>query len=260
MQRILVPMATVKCVKCGGENELDSGVKFITCRYCGSQMYIDKSGAGFYYILPFQPGFLTNEQVQGQFRRWTAGPRMARDLETQARIIELKPQYFPVYMFKRSISGNEIVLVHPARSTTLPGMHSLKVPAGDIKIFDKNYNTGGIELLPPDIQMTAYLQSLSGDPIEQALVYFPIWSITYQYNGRNYSVVIDGSSGEFFAGEFPPRSETPFIAIGIGGFAAFFAEGVVSILLMLDASVIAAMMLVTFAGVLVGSYLVAKKM
>ncbi len=47
-------------------------------------------------------------------------------------------------------------MLEPARSTTLPGLHSLKVPAGDLKIFDQSFKTE-VEMLKPDIDMGAYL-------------------------------------------------------------------------------------------------------
>ena len=259
-------MATVKCIKCGGENELDSSDKFIKCRYCESQMYIDKSGAGFFYILPYQPGFLTNEQVRGTFRRWTANPKMAKELETTARITQIKPQYFPIYMFKRDVSGQEQIIIEPAKSTTLPGMHSLKIPAGDIKIFDQKHNFGNIELIQPDINMNSYTQNLPGQSQEQALVYFPIWNITYEFQGKQYSSVIDGSNGEIFATEYPPRAEAPFLLISIGGFIAFFIEGIATLIFGISSGNFIIMMLLfgviiaTIVGILLGTYYVASKL
>ena len=250
-------MAEIKCAKCGGNNELDSATKFMRCKYCDSQMYIDKSSTGFYYILPYQPGFLSTEQVQGTFRRWTAGPSMAKDLEVTARVTSLKQQYFPVYMFKRKVGDAEQVFVQPAKSTTLPGMRSLKVPAGDIKIFDQKYDYNRVELAQPDIAMGAYLNQLPGTPLEQSLVYFPIWNITYDFKGRQFQAVVDGSSGEVFATEYPPRAEAPFLLIGIGGFAAFFAEGLVAFFA--SAIIGGVLMLATMFGILFGSYFIATR-
>ncbi|MEW5761334.1 MAG: zinc ribbon domain-containing protein, partial [Candidatus Thermoplasmatota archaeon] len=137
-------------------------------------------------------------------------------------VMQFKQQYFPIYMFKRDIGGREIVFIEPAKTTTLPGMHNLKVPAGDIKIFDQKYDYGGVELIKPDIDMVAYLPNLQGEAKEQALVYFPIYNILYDYRGRNYQAVIDGSSGEVFATDYPPRAAAPYHILTIVGFIAFF--------------------------------------
>ncbi|MEM2868968.1 MAG: zinc ribbon domain-containing protein [Thermoplasmata archaeon] len=215
-------MATINCKKCGAPMELDPGAKFSKCRYCDSQIYIDKSGAGFFYIIPFM---INATQVQGVFRRWTAGSNMARDLESEARISVLRQSYFPVYMFKRDLGGKESVVVRPARSTTLPGLRSLKIPPGDLKIFDQKYNVEGVELLQPELDMLAYLDQLPGKSVEQALVFFPIWAIEYHYKGRKYSAVVDGSSGEIFATDYPPRQAAPYILVAGAGLAAFIIEG-----------------------------------
>jgi hypothetical protein len=215
-------MTDVKCTKCGAPIKFDTGDKFARCEYCGTQIYIDRSGVVFFYIMPF---FIDQANARGIFKRWTAGSTMAKDLEARAQVTDVKQHYFPVYLFKRDVGGKEKVAVQPARSTTLPGLHSLKVPAGDIKIFDKDYQAGDIELLKPDIDMSAYLPNLEGTAKEQSLVYFPIWTMRYQYNGQSYDTVIDGSSGEVFAADFPARHAAPYFIIAALALIVFFIEG-----------------------------------
>ena len=218
-------MATVKCPKCGANVPLDAGTKFTKCPYCSSQIYIDRSGAGFYYALPF----MSNQDASiGTFRRWAAGSTKAKDLDKLAQIKGVKKQYFPVYMFKRDVNNVEQVLVEPAGSTTLPGLHNLKVPAGDLKIFDATFDTSGAELIKPDIEMLSYMNTLPGKPKEQALVYFPIWNITYSFEGKDYSVIVDGVSGEVFSSLFPTRGSAPYMLVAIVGFVAFVAEGLLA--------------------------------
>jgi hypothetical protein len=106
-------------------------------------------------------------------------------------------------------------------------MHGLKIPPGDIKIFDQSINGQRSILIQPDMDMTSYMANLPGRPIEQALVYFPIWIIEYEYKGRPYNVVIDGSTGETFATDYPRRAETPFIAVAVVGFIIFLLAGIV---------------------------------
>lgn len=192
------------------------------CAFCESQIYIDKSGAGFFYVLPFQ---MNEDAAQGVFRRWAAGSDKAKDLESTARVVTMKGSFFPVFMFRRDVSGRESVLVQPARSTTLPGLHSLKVPPGDLKVFDQKYDFGGKELEQPNIEMQAYLPGMPGEAKEQALVYFPIYTVEYDYGGGKYQVTIDGSSGEVFAATWPPRQAAGYYAVGIGGFIACAVAG-----------------------------------
>jgi len=128
--------------------EFDTGDRFVKCSYCSSQIFIDRSGAGFYYALPFS---VQENDAVGIFRRWAGGSTRAKDLDKLAQISSLKKQYFPVYLFKRDVNGMEQVYVEPAASTTLPGLHNLKVPGGDLKVFDDKFSTNGAELVKIDI-------------------------------------------------------------------------------------------------------------
>ena len=224
------------------------------CAFCESQIYIDKSGAGFFYVLPYQ---LDVNAANGVFRRWAAGSDKAKDLESTSRVVATTGSYFPIFMFRRDLDGRENVYVEPAKSTTLPGLHSLKVPPGDLKVFDQKYDFAGVDLEQPNIEMVAYLDKLPGEAKEQALVYFPIYSIDYDYGGRRYQVTIDGSSGEVFASFWPPRQAAGYYAIGIGGFVVCAIGGaLLGTNPILGGVIIGAMVPAMFAG----GFYVAKNM
>jgi hypothetical protein len=253
-------MAEVKCSKCGAQISYGAGDRFARCSYCDTQIYIDRSGAGFYYIMPY---FIDEAGAQGVFRRWAAGSAAAKDLDRLARVVSIKKQYFPVYLFKRDAQGKDKVSVEPARSTTLPGLHSLKVPAGDIRIFDQSYKADA-ELLQPDIDMTAYLPKLEGTAKEQALLYFPLWLLSYQFDGKQYDLVIDGSSGETFVADFPARKAAPYLMLAAAAFAVFLMEGLFGLLLSTFLSVIAWIIMVPLAiltapFVFVGAYMIVRR-
>jgi hypothetical protein len=222
------------------------------CAFCESQIYIDKSGAGFFYILPYQIG---DADAQGVFRRWCAGSTRAKDLERGARVTSFSRSYFPVFMFRRETERGEEVFVEPARSTTLPGLHSLKVPPGDLKVFDQKYDFGGVDLVQPNIGMVAYMDNLPGSPKEQALVYFPVYQVDYQYDGRGWQVVVDGSSGEVFAADYPPRQTAAYYLVGVGGFAACVLWGA---LIPVSAGLAVGGLIVTLPAIFGASHYVAK--
>ena len=246
--------ASVGCPKCGAKVDFDAGNKFVRCSYCSSLIFIDRSGAGFYYILPFM---VKEDNAVGIFKRWAAGPTKAKYLDQRAQLAGSKRQYFPVYMFKRTVDGKEVVRVEPAGSTILPGLHDLKVPAGDLKVLDAQYDVGGVPLIQPDIEMSAYLDKLPGTGREQALVYFPIWTLDYVHEGKRYQVVIDGSSGEVFASDFPKRGSGPYMAVAGVGFVAFMAE---ALLAGVSPGLAVILIAVTVAGVFGASLFVAWRM
>ena len=254
-------MPEIRCSKCGAAVSFGAGERFVKCGYCGTQLFIDRSGAGFFYIMPF---LADRQNAQGIFRRWAAGPRMAKDLDRLANIVEFKQAYFPVYLFRRDVDGKELVRVEPAKSTTLPGLHSLKVPAGDLKVFDQSYQVGsGVEMINPDIDMGAYLTYLEGKPLEQALVYFPIWSIQYEFGGKRYATIVEGSSGEVHPGDFPARSSAPFFLITAAAFAVFLIEGFAGLALALWNPIFWVLTLfvtlVTLPVVTAGAYYIVKR-
>ncbi|MDH7508639.1 MAG: zinc ribbon domain-containing protein [Methanomassiliicoccales archaeon] len=247
-------MASIKCPKCGAAVLIDAGTKFTKCAFCRTEIYIDKSGAGFYYIIPFA---VRENDAIGIFRRWAAGPSRAKDLDKKAEIALVKNAYFPVYMFKRRVNGKEQVFVEPAASTTLPGLHRLKIPAGDLRIFDSSFDKQGAELVNLDIEMLSYLNSLPGERVEQALVFFPIWRIDYIFDGKKYDVVIDGSSGEVFSSSFPARSSMGYMLVATVGFIAFVAEGLLAVF---NLPVALMLMGVTLISVFLTALVVARRM
>jgi hypothetical protein len=247
-------MAQIKCPKCAAPVEFDAGTKFTKCGYCGSLIYLDRTGAGFYYAIPFK---LSQDDAVGTFRRWAGGSTKAKDLDRLAQVTTVKKQYFPVYLFRRDQGGKEVVIIEPAGSTILPGLHQLKVPGGDLKIFDATFDTSGAELIKPDIEMLHYMDSLPGSRKEQSLVFFPIWTIEYTFNGAKYQVVVDASSSEVFAATFPVRSSAAYIMVTLVGFVAFLAEGFLATQYLVPAVLLMAL---TVLAVFYISFTVARRM
>lgn len=238
-------MAEIKCPKCAGPVQFDAGTKFTKCSYCSSQIYIDRSGAGFYYAIPFK---LSESDSIGTFKRWAGGSTKAKDLDRLAQVTKVEKHYIPVYMFRRDVDGKEEVMLEPACSTTLPGLHQLKLPGGDLQIFDATFNTSGADITQPDIAMTHYLSSLPGRAKEQSLVFFPIWKIDYKFKGQGYQVVVDASSSEVFSSSFPTRSSMAYLAVSVLGFIAFLAEGLLATVnLVLGVALMVATVVAVFA-------------
>lgn len=198
---------------------VDSGIHFSKCAYCDTTVFVDRAGVMFYYILPFT---IDEDKAKAIFRRWTAGPLMAKELEKGAEIVSFEKIFFPVYQFKRIVDGREKIEVRPAKGTTLPGMQELKIPPGDITLYDASFDTGDAKVEELEINMDAYLEDLPGEAKEQALIYFPIYSITYRFNGEELTAMIDGSGGAVYASTFPTRSSFPYAMVTGIGFGVSF--------------------------------------
>ncbi len=203
-------MPDFKCPKCGAVLQVKPGTQMATCPFCDTVTYIDRSSALFFYLLPFS---IDENAAKGIFKRWTAGPAQAKDLESTAKITKLTKEFFPVFRFRRTVNGKETVFAKPAKGTPLPGMQDLTIPPGNIVVYDAKTSTGGAEVIQPDIALDSYLPELAGTSIDQALVYFPIYEISYDYKGSSYQAVIDGSSGAVYTTSSPTRSSGAYIAV-----------------------------------------------
>ena len=203
-------MPDFQCPKCGAALQVKPGTQMATCSFCGTVTYIDRSSALFFYLLPFS---INEGAAKGIFKRWTAGPAQAKDLESAAKITKLTKEFFPIFRFRRTINGRETVFAKPAKGTLLPGMQDLTIPPGNVVVYDAKASTGGAEVIQPDIAIDTYLPELAGTPIDQALVYFPIYEIAYEYQGASYQAVIDGSSGAVYTTSSPTRSSSAYIAV-----------------------------------------------
>lgn len=220
-------MSSFACPKCGANVNVSTGVHFINCKYCGTTVFVDRSGVMFYYVLPF---FISDEKAKGIFKRWTANPQADKELESKAKITGFNKQYFPVYQFRRDVNGKEKFYVKPAKGTILPGMNNLTIPAGDIKIFDESFNPGDAKVLDVDFGMDAYINDLEGIGKEQALVYFPIFEIDYEFNGQVYKIIIDGSSGKVYSANYPTRSSVPYGLVAMASFGLAFLGGLLGMI------------------------------
>ena len=246
-------MSDFPCPKCGAALKIPPGTQMATCSYCGTVTYIDRSTVLFYYILPFT---VTDDKARAIFRRWTAGPEKAKELETGAQITACIKEYFPVFRFRRTVAGREQVLIKPARGTVLPGMRNLTIPPGNLVVYDAAFQLGDAAVLQPDISIATYLPELSGTAIDQALVYFPIYRILYQFAGESYEIVLDGSSGAVYAGPVPGRSSVSYASV----MALAFLLAAVGGFLMITVSLIFGVLILAgfFAGKILGTRIAQK--
>ncbi|MDV0441196.1 hypothetical protein [Methanorbis furvi] len=216
-------MSQLRCPKCGAPVRAEHGKQYVTCDSCQTVIYIDRSSVIFNYIMPF---ILDEEKARAVFRRWCAGPSLAKDLEQTAEITSVEKIYFPVFLFRRTIKGQEKSIIKPAKGTTLPGLQSQIIPPGDVKVFDSSISTKGAEIITPEISVETYLADLPGTAKEQALLYLPFYVFHYRYQGVDYISVMGGTSGRVYTAGFPGRSAAPYALVVGGGFLLAFIGGI----------------------------------
>lgn len=161
-------MSQLRCPQCGAPVIAEHAKQYTTCENCGTIISIDRSSVSFNYIMPF---ILDEDKARAVFRRWCAGPSLAKDLEREAQITSVEKIYFPVFLFRRGVGGQEKSIIKPAKGTTLPGLQNQVIPPGDLRVFDSTVSTRGAEVIPPEISVETYLADLPGTAKEQALLY-----------------------------------------------------------------------------------------
>jgi hypothetical protein len=210
-------MTPFACPQCGAPITVTPRISFHSCEFCGTISFIDRSGVMFYYVMPF---LIDENQARMIFNRWLKNPHMAKDLSITAKITQWKKILFPVYIFRRMVGGEEKSYIRPAKGTLIEGMQNLIIPPGSMKIYDKNTDIADATKIDPDITMDVYASNLPGTEISQALLYFSLYQVEYEFNDAIWMATIEGSQGAVHATTYPMRSSLPFGMVFFVGFMA----------------------------------------
>ncbi len=219
----------LRCPQCGGENELPSGVRVLTCAFCSAALFVDRSGLVSHYRLPRR---LDREHALEALRRWMNGNETVKDLDKKSEVLAVEPVSFPMWLFRsqgaRAGGGGEEVRVEPAAATPIPQLADLEIPAGALEPFRRE--DGGVEQAAASVPLDTargWLGEASGRLTETALVQVPLWHCRYRYRGAECGAYVEGSTGAVLASVFPAKAESPYYAVAALGLALFLVEGLV---------------------------------
>ena len=206
----------VTCTQCGGELHPDEGQIFLTCPYCQSTVYLDKSQVVFHWYLA---STLDENQAKGSLARWMAGNQTVKDLDKKALLAGSSFEYFPIWYFKRrSADQKEAILLEPAAATSVTELRNLNLPAGDLRKYEEALDA---QAHVPSVPLQAALSWLEGrqipakEIVERALVHIPLYTYKYTYRGQPYTAIVEAGTGAVFANLFPAKAEAPYLGIGI---------------------------------------------
>ena len=210
-----LPQTTISCAQCGGELQPDEGQIFLTCPYCNSAVYLDKSRVVFHwYLAPT----LDEIKARGALARWMAGNETVKDLDKKAQIGDFTFEYFPVWYFKRrDQNGREQVLLEPAAATSISEIRNISLPAGDLRKYEDQL---GSKAHTPSVPLQAAIEWLEGrgvpdeQIIERSLVHIPLYTFKYAYQNKPYTAIVEAGTGSVFANIFPAKAEAPYMLAG----------------------------------------------
>lgn len=203
------------CTQCGGELHPDEGQLFLTCPFCSSTVYLDKSQVVFHwYLAPT----LDEQKARSALMRWMAGNQTVKDLDEKSQVTSVSFEYFPLWYFKRRTpNGDETIILEPAAATTVSEIIHMRLPAGDLRKYDPALDA---EAHLPNVPLSTALgwageqHGRQGEYVEKALVHIPLYTFKYAYQDRPYSAVVEAGTGGVFANIFPAKAESPYRAIG----------------------------------------------
>ena len=202
----------IVCPQCGGENEIPADGKFLECTFCGSAIYFDKSKVVNHFVINSN---FNEQQAEGNLRRWMAGNFHVKDLDKNAVISAKNFYYFPLWYFKSDAAHGDVIYLQPATSTSVSEIKSIKIPAGSMKSYNKK-DFDEKQFVTPDVLFDSAKSWLEQTGVTQEfiaesnLVHIPFYQFYYTFNGKQYTAMVEASSGMVYANIWPTKSEVPF--------------------------------------------------
>jgi hypothetical protein len=229
---ISTPGQPLQCTQCGGELHPDEGQIFVTCPYCNSTVYLDKSQVVFHWSLA---PTLDTAKAKGALARWMAGNQTVKDLDQKATLTGVTFEYFPFWYFKfRAANGKEELRLEPAAATSVSEIKNFNLPAGDLLKYDPELDSQAQSPTAPLQAVLGWLgetetlfSDKTTDVIETALVHIPIFTCKYTYRGETYTAIVEAATGGVFANIYPAKAEAPYLLAGGASAAVFLCLAVI---------------------------------
>jgi hypothetical protein len=231
-----IPTTTLNCTQCGGELHPDEGQIFLTCPFCASTVYLDKSRVVFHWSLT---PTLDEAKARGALANWMASSKTVKDLDKKARLVGTTFEYFPMWYIKYQFQGKEMIELEPAAATSVTELRRLNLPAGDLQKYDPRLDAQAHTPSVPVDTAVGWVQQNRVGPTqgsggatqggggatqnsgggtvqikESALVHIPIFSFKYVYNNQTYTAVVEAATGATLANIYPAKSEAPYVLAG----------------------------------------------
>ena len=221
----------VTCTQCGGSVTVDPSTPFLSCNFCSSALYLDKSRVVFHFVVS---PTIDLEDASGKLRRWMAGNDTVKDLDRHAVLQSQELTYIPMWRFVVRDSAGDLEYSEPASSSTIADLRRLPLSGGDLKFYSSTAFQG-LPLKEPDVLLDSALQWLQNekgtvkDKIKETnLIHVPFYVFKYQFGGKDYQAVVDGTTGRVLTAVFPAKAELPFLGVALLSALVLFVIGLIA--------------------------------
>lgn len=204
--------ATLLCAQCGGELSSYDGQLFIQCPYCESTLFLSKGNIVFHRYVN---SAYDQEQAQASLAGWLSGDEIGVDLGRHAKITHSSFDYFPFWMVR--VKDGEIIL-EPAVATSVTEIRKFRIPWGTFRNFSEEIEAQSLE---PTIHLDSLLNQLERRELDRdsiagiALIHIPIHTFKYSHRDREYTALVEGSTGRVFSNLHPARLRSSYVALSV---------------------------------------------
>ena len=159
------------------------------------------------------------------------GNHTVKDLDKKAVLERPSFQRFPMWLVRVNQGEQEKVVLEPAAALSIFDLTDLNIPASDLQPYDHTMDGDAIVPTVPIETVRKWLAEnhkiAAGQIKESSLVHLPLYFFKYQYEGRQYTAVVDAASSQVFASVYPSKMEVPYVAIGSAGCALYFCAALI---------------------------------
>jgi hypothetical protein len=222
------PATQALCRQCSAPLDVEQGTTLTTCEFCGTTNVLDKSQSVFHYAVRET---VRPHEAEAMLKRWMGGNDTVKDLDTKATIERPVFQLFPMWLVRAKQNGQEKVLLEPAAAISVSELKELHVPAASLESYDHSLDNSAIQPTVPYKTMLNWLADehkiTSKHLTEAAIVHLPIYLFKYNFDGNQFTAVVDAATGQVFSNIYPSKWEAPYQAIGGIGCVAYFLAALV---------------------------------
>lgn len=219
------------CKQCSAPLTVEMGAKFVTCEFCNTVNFVDKSQVVLHFTI--RPT-LDEQQAAAALRRWMAGNQTVKGLDQAAQIESQVYQLFPLWQVRTHRLGKEEVILKPAAALSIVELGHLNVPASDLVPYENSLDAVAVKPTVPVTAVHTWLstnEGIAAGTIEElSLVHAPIYQFKYRYKDQSYTALVDAAAGQVFAAIYPEKFELPYVSLGGLGCLAYFLAALIPII------------------------------
>ena len=170
------------------------------------------------------PCAITDQRANDVFRKWAASPEKIHELLVKCTDKQWSKYYIPVGKIVRIVSGVEQVSIFSLsdNNPVNPELRIDTIPPGELRFYDGEVLDA--QAIMPVQDINKLLTEYMGKPKEQSVVFVPVYHLQYNYDGNQYSMLINGVTGAVYTDSFPKATDEiysectkKYLYIGIGG-------------------------------------------